>query len=271
MGCGLSFAILVIGWLQVSPKCDFDRVFQALKKANNKAYIATSSVPVPVFHETSRATFEIQHHHPDSLHRDEESSAPIYNYSRFFSWVRAVDQVAEALAAASENALSNIPVDQKSQWAVTASGELNEANRRGTLDEVERYCNARHLDMEDGQEGDANAEAKMNAGKGGMGVSITMATVTSDLEHRGRRGGKVSRWGSDVWTRLVVASGLALFLQWGTTGGAVVAQVSPISPSVQFILIPSVLVVYAYGRPRSVLLHLYLWRDPYSTTLYHLF
>lgn len=234
----------------MSPKCDFNRVFQALKKANNKAYIATSSVPVPVFHKTNRATFEIQRHHHDSVHRDEESSAPIYNYARLFSWVRAVDQVAEAFAAASENALSNIPVDRGSQWAVTASGKLNEENRRGTLDEVERYCNAGRFDIED----DANAEAKMNAGKGKMGVSITMTTVTSDLEYHGRRGRKVSQWGSDVWTRVVVASGFALFLQWGTTGGAVVAQVSHISPLIQFILRPYVLVVYAYGRPRLVLL-----------------
>lgn len=110
---------------------------------------------------------------------------------------------------------------------------MDARNRQGTLDDVQRYCgNPGHFDREDDQEGGTNAEAEMNATKGKMAscVSITMTAVTSDSEYYERPGRrrKVGRWGSEVWTRVFVASGLALFLQWGTTGGAVVAQVSPI-------------------------------------------
>lgn len=114
--------------------------------------------------------------------------------------------------------------------------------------------------MEDDQEGDTNAEAEMNATKGKMasGVSITMTAVTSDSEYHERRRRKISRWGSDVWTRVFVASGLALFLQWGTTGGAVVAQVSPILLLGLGCTYFSLPVVYAYSRPRSVFRLLYI-------------
>lgn len=52
-------------------------------------------------------------------------------------------------------------------------------------------------------------------------AAIPMTTLSVESEYRRRpRKGNQARWGSDVWTRVIVASSLALFLQWGTTGAA---------------------------------------------------
>lgn len=55
-----------------------------------------------------------------------------------------------------------------------------------------------------------------------------MTTLSGEYEHHRRSTGRrqASRWGSEVWTRVIVASALALFLQWGTTGAAFMIVVS---------------------------------------------
>lgn len=231
----IDWSYIVIGWLQVSPKCDHDRVAQALDKANERAFVATSDLtePEPISHRTNRPAFILQHYRLGSVHRDEESSAPIFNYSRFFAWVHVVEQVADAFENASENAQSNVPVSPHVPWRVAPLGKLDDENRKGTLDDVQRYCSeilSLQVEVREGEE-----EVDRKSVGSSMAVrhrrnstaNIPMTTLSSRSsypsyqahrrDYRTRRREKgVSRWGSDVWTRVVVASVLALFLQWGT-------------------------------------------------------
>lgn len=229
----------VIGWLQVSPKCDFDRVSQAMNKANKIAYLATSKPDAPELASarTGHRAFTLEHYRFGSVHRDEESSAPIFNYARFFPWVHAVEQVAEAYHMASENALANKPVNGSKDWIVGQMGRVAKPNRKGILEDVERYCRV----GPDGQrvgEPDEDAEIRecANAIVREMSsvVVIPIGSVSSRSSYQESNKGmerqrKISRWGSDVWTRVVVASALALFLQWGTTGAAIIVVVSRLS------------------------------------------
>jgi hypothetical protein len=99
---------IVIGWLQISPKCDEVRVRSAVEKANNIAYRATDTDPVLVkklTEEEERAiylAFGEEDDRDDVLRRDERITAPIYNYARFLPWVKAVEEVSKAFGAASE-------------------------------------------------------------------------------------------------------------------------------------------------------------------------
>ncbi|KAF8218277.1 hypothetical protein K438DRAFT_22758 [Mycena galopus ATCC 62051] len=84
---------IVAAWLQMSPKCDSERVRQAMERANKIAYVATSEGA------------------GNSLCRDEHITAPIFNYSRFLSWTLAVEDVYSAFAQASQKSESHQPVD----------------------------------------------------------------------------------------------------------------------------------------------------------------
>lgn len=221
----MCFTLPVIGWLQVSPKCDLDRVAQALDKANNKAFIADTDSPTPVLSssKTGHPAFELQDYRHGSVHRDEESSAPIFNYARFFPWVHAVEQVAEAFDMASENAMNNIPVRRDGvPWTPDALGVVHNENRKGTLEDVEMYCRG-GLYAEDVMEDDGPDKLAGGGASVRSRNSVTTAIPMTAIARRPRwsgRSNQVSRWDSNVWTRVIVASALALFLQWGTTGAA---------------------------------------------------
>lgn len=239
---GSLLSIIVIGWLQVSPKCDFDRVSSALDKANKIAYIATSDpdTPLLVLNQTEERAFMLESYRPGSVHRDEESSAPVFNYARFFPWVHAVEQVAEAYHMASENALVHRPVNGSREWVVGAPAEVKKANRRGILEDVERYCRVgpdgrspRQYDAEDGM-----IECYTPPGTPQFPVPmieilpVSMESIRSNSSiqpghKRVAPAAKTSPWGREVWTRVIMASLLALFLQWGTAGASIMVVVSP--------------------------------------------
>lgn len=110
---------------------------------------------------------------------------------------------------ASERALLNIPVDASVPWVATALGKVDRRNRKGTIGDTERYCRGgifRNGIAEDSSEDESQ-----------QGDSTT--TI-------GKRGKDRSIWGSHVWTKVAVASILALSLQWVTTGAAVMIVVS---------------------------------------------
>lgn len=262
----------VIGWLQVSPKCDFDRVAQAVEKANRKLYLAhetNPSKPILSHHKSDYTAFELKHYRRGSVHRDEESSAPIFNYARFFPWVHAVEQVAEAFECASLKARRHQPV-QGDTWHIPslASQVVHDDNRMGTLDRVEDYCtkdrNSAHGPMF-GQaitneptemhideptkiaDGDVSFMSTSSRRESSRNVAIagdipmfpmtavalpTMSSYTSSMPRRRNTvtpvtERKITRWGSEVWTRVVVASVLALGLQWGTGLAAFMIVVCP--------------------------------------------
>lgn len=176
---------IVVGWLQISPKCDIDRLVTAMNKANALAFVAPSDPSAPAVPADAVATeraLAIQKYRPGTVVHDAECSAPIYNYARLFSWAHAAEEVSSAFYHASERARANQPVDPDGAWHArprSGYGGVHPENRVGSAEQVEAYCSA--------------------------------------LEDAPR-----SRWGPEVLERSVVAALLSLALQWGTTGAAVV-------------------------------------------------
>ncbi|KAJ7083628.1 hypothetical protein B0H15DRAFT_416574 [Mycena belliarum] len=176
---------IVVGWLQLSPKCDYDRVQQALKRANTIAYVATpDGKPTPASDISGKRAISLQRG-AGEIHRDEQSSAPIYNYARFLPWTLAVEDVYHAFREASDKSETHQPVDSPSEWE---KGDRNTRicpqNRRGSLAQVAAY------------------------------IKPTVEPGTSYAKGR-------SRWGPGVLSRFLLASFLALFLTWGTVGAAI--------------------------------------------------
>ncbi|KAJ7242962.1 hypothetical protein C8J57DRAFT_1366608 [Mycena rebaudengoi] len=183
---------IVVGWLQISPKCDHERVHQAMHRANAIAYVATpNGAPIRAANVSNKRAISLYKGTGD-IHRDEQCTAPIYNYARFLPWSLAVDDVYDAFREAADRAYNHQPVDQDTKWE---KGEKNikvqPENRRGSLAQVSAY------------------------------VKPELKSLEFYAPHR-------SRWGHSVISRFLVASFFALCLTWGTTGaGIVVAFFTP--------------------------------------------
>ncbi|KAJ7658956.1 hypothetical protein B0H17DRAFT_1096383 [Mycena rosella] len=133
---------VVIGWLQLGPKCHSGRLHQAVGRVNAEAYIASDRGPIPADDSEGtpdRAIFLLQR--VDSVRRDEQRSPPIYNYARFLPWVQAVEKVSLVFEQASQRAERYESVDPAIPWGREKGGKVRPENRRGTLAQVEAYVN----------------------------------------------------------------------------------------------------------------------------------
>ena len=132
---------IIIGWLQISPKCDSVRLLSAIEHANKIAYVATDDgSPVLVKQSEARA-FELSIMQVDHLRNDEKRTVPIYNYARLFPWVQAVERVSEAFEAASDHYHHHDSVDPSVDWVTVEKGHKpSDVNRAGSITQVEAYC-----------------------------------------------------------------------------------------------------------------------------------
>jgi hypothetical protein len=173
---------IIIGWLQISPKCDSIRLLSAIERANKIAYVATNGRPALVRHTTSETqAFELSIKQIDHLRNDEKRTVPIYNYARLFPWVQAVEKVSEAFEAASHHYHNHDSVNPLVDWVTVEKGNKpDDTNRAGNTTQVQDYC-----------------------------------VLQPDQRHP-------SHWGTQCLSRIFIASVLALTLQWGTAGAAIV-------------------------------------------------
>ncbi|KAJ7856726.1 hypothetical protein B0H14DRAFT_3085312 [Mycena olivaceomarginata] len=75
---------IVVGWLQISPKCDSERVNQAMDKANKIAYVATlDGEPTLASNKSNKRAIYLRKG-AGEIHRDEQSNS----YNR---WIRPRD------------------------------------------------------------------------------------------------------------------------------------------------------------------------------------
>ncbi|KAJ7025574.1 hypothetical protein C8F04DRAFT_1223272 [Mycena alexandri] len=180
---------IVVGWLQISPKCDHERVHQAMERANKIAYVASPSGEPRLASEVSAKRAIYLSKGTGDVHRDEHCSAPIYNYARFLPWTLAVESVYYAFREASERSQSYEPVDSGLEWQKWEKGDRNmrihPRNRTGSLSQVSDY--------------------------------VKMKAIEFEMNPKPR-----SRWGPGVVSRFLLAALIALSLTWGTTGAAVV-------------------------------------------------
>jgi hypothetical protein len=172
---------IVIGWLQLSPKCDSTRLRQAIERANNIAYVATpSGMPVLAGTVSMQRAISFSPSTDELLRCDEQCTAPIYNYSRLFPWTQAVEEVREVFRVVSDRAHRHRAVDPLVSWEISEKC-IAARNRMGILSEVDAYC---------------------------LSVGEPAAAPRSS-------------WGHAVWPRFILASLFALSLQWGTVGAAI--------------------------------------------------
>jgi len=188
---------IIIGWLQLSPKCDSALIRSAVDRANLYAYVARdksgdgNANPILVKesdgHNEARA-IELTLTEVDELHRDEKCTSPVFNYARFLPWVQAVEDVSEAFQAASDHFYNHHPVDTDRKWVLVKTDQkFDKENRKGTKTQVENYC-----------------------------TPWKPANCTSWQPAERTR----CHWGPNVVPRMFLASTLALMLQWGTAGAA---------------------------------------------------
>ncbi|KAJ7134707.1 hypothetical protein C8R44DRAFT_433145 [Mycena epipterygia] len=130
---------VTIGYLQLSPRCDAERVTNALNRANNLSYIASpdGAVNADTVNDMRALSF---HLYRGSLYRDQEATAPIYNYARFFPFVQVVEEFVSAFRSASEKAKRRIPVNSGVPWESGDGKTIHLANRKGSAAQVEEYC-----------------------------------------------------------------------------------------------------------------------------------
>ncbi|KAJ7204209.1 hypothetical protein C8J57DRAFT_1407321 [Mycena rebaudengoi] len=182
---------LVVGWMQISPNCDEEKLKKELAVLNEAVFIAvgdsgSTASPVLARECTDRFPIEVwpprrgNAHKADSDVSDESRSPPFYNYARIFSWARAAEKVASAFESASFHASRRQPV---------AGSTWRSANEYGP---------SIHSDNRVGNAADVRGYIQFN-------------------------GEEASRWAPQVWRRIIYSAAAALIFQWLTTGSAVVA------------------------------------------------
>ncbi|KAJ7219902.1 hypothetical protein GGX14DRAFT_532680 [Mycena pura] len=186
---------VVVAWLQISPKCDSERVHQAMERANKFAYVATpEGEPTLASNVSSKRAIYLRKGAGDSLRRDEHITAPIFNYSRFLSWTFAVEDVYSAFREASQKSESYQPVDSATTWqSGDRTSRIRPANRSGSLPQVVAYIEPAFKPWAFLLEGDGQARRRV-------------------------------QWGPGVVPRFLMASLVALGLTWGTVGAAIVGS-----------------------------------------------
>ncbi|KIM49887.1 hypothetical protein M413DRAFT_15651 [Hebeloma cylindrosporum] len=173
---------IIIGWLQLSPKCDSTRLYQAVDRANSIAYVATpTSQPIKAINVSQKRAISIKRAELDDARVDERSTPPVYNYARFLPWVQSVVVVSNTFGIISERDHHHDPVIPGTQWR-----DRNSPGHDPPMAlQIENYTYPR----------------------------------SGSMYHAPRH-----KWGLDssAFSRMFIASTLALLLQWGTTGAAII-------------------------------------------------
>jgi len=127
---------IVIGWLQLSPKCDSFRLHQAVDRANSLAYVANqTSQPIKAADVSRKRAIDIELSEFDESRRDEHSTPPIYNYARFLPWVQAIIVLSNKFGIIYERDHHHDPVDPETEWRDRNSQGGNSL----TASQVEKY------------------------------------------------------------------------------------------------------------------------------------
>ena len=224
---------LVIGWLRVGCEPEPGHLRKSLEAANKKAWVATSERgrPLPVVSsqrgEPVRGPPAIEFMKAgqvDLPRKDELRPVPLFNYSRAFVSPLAAELVLKFAKNAAANAEREIPVgnilgrsDPPLTWAVNEREEIADRNRIGTDDEVTEYCTKAPPPREE----DSNPVVPVDS-------HPSEKTETNNpllpLHDPRLFTAHSSRWATGIWKRVTASAALALALQWGTTGAAVVVH-----------------------------------------------
>jgi hypothetical protein len=175
---------IVVGWLQLSPKCNFDRLNEAYDRAHRhtRGEVVDSRNRSPT---STRRALTITATDEEVESPDELVTAPVFNYSRSLRWASTAESIFLVFKMASEKAKKRLAV-RGGRWVESEVDELDTTvnaiypdNRRGSSEEIASYC----AQLDDAQR---------------------------------------SHWTPEVFERMAIASCTSLALQWGTVGASVI-------------------------------------------------
>ncbi|KAN0082367.1 hypothetical protein V8E55_008162 [Tylopilus felleus] len=180
---------IVVGWLVLSPKCDYDRVHEAYHKANRQVSVADSRDPTAAptqvtsnFGLTISPSPEWEVYGRNTTSPDESRIPPIFNYSRTLSWSRTAYVTSLFYRAAWRKSRRRVGVDGK-HIPGNVYNEVPRESRLGNRDQIIHYCQPDHHEY--------------------PGINVL--------------------WPRGVFFNMTVASLMSLQLQWGTTSAAIMA------------------------------------------------
>ncbi|KAF8436496.1 hypothetical protein L210DRAFT_3762207 [Boletus edulis BED1] len=181
---------IVIGWLVLSPKCDYDRVHDAYRRANRQVFAADSrdatAAPIQVtynFGLTISSSPDWKLYGRNITSPDESRIPPVFNYARTLSWSRTVYLTSLSYRAAwRKSSWHRVGVDGN-RIPRNVSNDIPRESRLGNRDQVVDYCQPDHHEY--------------------PGINVL--------------------WPRGVVFNMIVASLMSLQLQWGTTIAAILA------------------------------------------------
>jgi hypothetical protein len=231
---------LVVGWLHVGSQPEANHLRNALDEAHEIAYVAIANEPVLATRVTRRSTRAIEPStkHIDYVNADEMKTTPIFNYSRVFVWSQHAEHILRLYEHAAAKADQRTPVRDGAEWKSSDDGTILAHNRAGTEAEVEHYCMEEHEapDPRDGSPrspgpssmafleagtyagADANAHRRLPNASPRYDVEAPSAGV--------RVVPKRPVFAAGVFQRVAFATVLALGLQCGTTGAAILIHLN---------------------------------------------
>ncbi|KAG0696732.1 hypothetical protein DFH29DRAFT_1004329 [Suillus ampliporus] len=132
---------IVVGWLQLSPKCDFDRLQAAYDRADRHTHTGPAGAHMRTPPAFTRRALTITAKEKDVMSPDEHLTPPVFNYARSLQWASTADTIFLLFEAASEKAECHIPVRFGSEWAESDTSEaIHPSNRHGSSEEIAMYC-----------------------------------------------------------------------------------------------------------------------------------
>ncbi|KAF9645091.1 hypothetical protein BDM02DRAFT_3120763 [Thelephora ganbajun] len=235
---------IVVGWLHVGSQPEAGHLHDALDDAHHIAYVATASEPV-LATQVTRA-IENSTRHIDHVNADEKKTTPIFNYARVFVWSQNAEDILRLYQHATAKADRRITVRRGGEWLSNGhgAGTILDSNRIGNEEEVIQYCM-------DEPEVPASPNPRYSLPQSPTPLTrystfppspkpsaITYANVDAFAQRRVPT--MLSKYdeeapssevqtvpekpvvfATEVFQRVIIATILALFLQWSTTGAPI--------------------------------------------------
>jgi len=207
---------LIIGWLSIGCEPGPGHLRNSLDTANQKVWVATERRDKPA--KGSLVIEFAKAGDVDLARKDELKPVPIFNYSRAFTTPLNAELILGLMKNAATNAEQRIPVANVMGrivpvWVEGEGNEISDENRVGTDTEVTEYC-TRILPQ-------LGLNSSSTSPLGIQSPEMASSNNTLLPLHNARLDRNSSRWAPGIWKRVAIATALALGLQWGTAGAAV--------------------------------------------------
>ncbi|OAX40785.1 hypothetical protein K503DRAFT_575149 [Rhizopogon vinicolor AM-OR11-026] len=131
---------IVVGWLQLSPKCDFDRLQAAYERAERHGRAASAAAHLGHIPAIKQRALTIIAAEEDVMSPDELLTPPVFNYSRSLRWASTAYTTFLMFNRATEKARSGIPVHGVGWVGSRDLGDIDFRNRLGSPEETAAYC-----------------------------------------------------------------------------------------------------------------------------------